>query len=333
MAKAQTDNLILGNELTPITEKNFFKTEGYYNWCPSIIKGKDGLYHLFYSRWKKAYSFQGWLPLSEIAHAVSNTPVGPWTFKETVLTGRGKGHWGAIGAHNPKIEYFNKKYYLYYISNNYGERDYTQDDLIELAKTGFKHKDWMTLRNNQRTGVAVANSLNGPWMRLDRPIIEPSGPITRLTVNPAIAKGPDNKFYLVVKGDKPGETRFIRNQAVAIGKTPIGPFVLQPKPVIDYIDTEDMSIWYDQGRKRFYGIFHAPQGFLGLITSADGINWDKANGYVINHKEIVMADGSTLKPERVERPYVFVEKGKPVVLAVSVKQGNESWNIFIPIKK
>ena len=110
------DNLFLRDRLVPITGDNIFKTEGYYNWGASIVKGKDGKYHMFYARWKKEYKFTGWLTHSEIAHAVSKTPYGPWKIKGTVIKGRGMGHWDAITAHNPKIKYFDGKYYLYYIS-------------------------------------------------------------------------------------------------------------------------------------------------------------------------------------------------------------------------
>lgn len=105
--------------------------------------------------------------------------------------------------------------------------------------------------------MTVSNSIQGPWERLDKPLIEPSGPITTLTVNPAIDRGSDGNYYLIIKGDKPNETNFVRNQAIAISDSPTGPFVMQEKPVIDYMDTEDMSLWFDATRERFYGVFHA----------------------------------------------------------------------------
>ena len=124
------DDLFIRDRLQAVSADNIFKTEGYYNWCTSIVKSKDGKYHLFYSRWKKEYSFYGWLTHSEIAHAVSDSPAGPWKYKETVLKGRGKGYWDAITVHNPKIKSFEGKYYLYYCSTNLGDMDYTEEDLI-----------------------------------------------------------------------------------------------------------------------------------------------------------------------------------------------------------
>ncbi len=335
-AQDHPDNLFFKNRLQPISKENIFKSDGYYNWGASIIKGPKGKYHLFYARWKKEYTFTGWLLFSEVAHAVSNSLAGPWKYKETVLQGRGKGHSDAITAHNPKIKYFNGKYYLYYISTNMGDKDYSKEDLLETSKTGYSHPNWKVLRENQRTFVAVSNSLYGPWERPDKPLIEPTGPITTLTVNPAIAEGKDGKFYLIVKGDKPNEKRFIRDQAVAVSDSPAGPFRMQPKPVIDYVDTEDMSIWYDKVREWFYGVFHTNTagGFIGMVTSADGINWKKAAEYVLMKKVVPMSDGSVFKPDRLERPFVFTgEEGQPQVLSLAVKKGDDSYTIFIPVKK
>jgi alpha-L-fucosidase len=325
--------LFFKDRLQPLSEENIFKTEGYFNWCSSIIKGDDGKYHLFYSRWPKKYTFLSWLTHSEVAHAVSESPAGPWKYKETVLQSRGKGHWDAITVHNPKIKKFDDKYYLYYVSTNMGDKDYTEEELIETARTGYNHPNWKEyLRPNQRTGVAVAESINGPWKRMDNPLIEPSGPITTLTVNPAVTQGKDGKFYLIVKGDKPNETRFIRNQAIAVSTSPTGPFEMQPKPVIDYLDTEDMSVWYDHSRKQFYGVFHA-HTFIGMVTSADGINWKKATEYALMPKRLPLEEGGEIKPDRMERPFVYTENDEPQVMSLAVKKGDESYIVFVQINQ
>ena len=328
-AQPSKDDLYLYDKVQTITEDNIFKTEGYYNWGASIHQDKRGIYHLFYSRWKKEYTFTGWLTHSEVAHATSKSSAGPWKYKETVLQGRGKGYWDAITAHNPKIKYFEGKYYLYYISTNMGNQGISDKELLATAQTGYKHPNWQLLRPNQRTGVAVSTSINGPWKRMDKPLIEPSGPITTLTVNPAIDRSKDGKYYLVVKGDKPNTTHFVRNQAIAVSDSPAGPFEMREKPVIDYMDTEDMSIWFDKTRERFYGVFHA-HTFIGLVTSQDGINWKMANDHVLMLKSIKMKDGSVIEPDRLERPYVYTENGKPVTLSLAVKKGEESYNIHIP---
>jgi len=340
IAQESSETLDLGEMIKPLDEHNLFRDSLYYNWGGSILKGDDGTYHLFYSRWKKKYSFKGWLTFSEIAHAVSDSPLGPWKYKETVLKGReldsltkeGKleNHsWDAITAHNAKIKYFDGKYYLYYISTNFGDEAYTFDELLK-ANENLRDPKRGLLRKNQRSGVAVANSLNGPWKRMDMPLIEPSGPIVTLTVNPAIAKGKSGDYFLIVKGDKPNVKGFIRNQAIAIGESPVGPFVMQDKAVIDNLDTEDVSMWYDSNRDRFYAVFHA-HSFIGLVTAKDGINWRRATNFKITPKKILLEDGSWINPDRMERPFVYVEEGQPKVLLVAIKKGNDSYIACIPL--
>lgn len=325
------DALLFKDRIQPVTAENIFSDPEYYNWGASIIKGEDGKYHLFYSRWKKELKFTAWLTHSEIAHAVSDSPEGPWKYVETALKGRRGDHWDAITAHNPKIKYFKGKYYLYYISTYGGDRQISEAELVETAAAGYTHKYWWLLRNNQRTGVAVADNLSGPWVRQEQPLIEPSGPITTLTVNPAITHGPDGKYYLIVKGDKPNEERFIRDQAIATSDHPDGPFQMLVKPVIDYLDTEDMSVWYDDKYQHFYAVFHA-HTFIGMVSSRDGKEWKKATEYVLTGKEIVLESGDTLVPDRMERPFIYYEDGLPRVLSVAVKKGDDSYCVFLPIR-
>ena len=329
--------LQLKDRLQPVSEGLFFRSDEYHHWGSSIIKGDNGQYHLFYSRWPKKYSFPAWLIFCEIAHAIADNPTGPWTYVDTALAGRGKGFWDAINAHNPKIKFFDGRYHLYYIATNWGDAEYTRQDLVKAALGGNPDLRWKAIRANQRTGVAVADSLNGPWRRLDHPLVEPVGPITEIAVNPAIDRGRDGKYYLIVKGDKPGSTRGARNQVLAIGNSPTGPFEIQSTPVIDYMDTEDMSIWYDGDSERFYGIFRVthrePKMFIGLVSSPDGFHWDRNPEHVLDPKEIPFVDGGVIKPDRFERPFVYRENGDPMVLSMSYRKGDDTACVFIPMGK
>lgn len=336
--------LHLADRLLPVPDENVFRTEDYHTWCNSVIKGEDGKYHLFYSRWPKKYLFPAWLTHCEVAHAVADSPYGPWTFVDVALSGRGQGHWDAITAHNPKIKKFGDKYYLYYISTNWGNYDYTAEELAETAIGGNPDPRWKVLRSNQRTGVAVSDTPYGPWERMDQPLIEPTGPIVTIAVNPAITQGPDGRYYMIIKGDTPGSKRGQRSQALALGDSPIGPFEIQSTPVIDHMDTEDMSIWYDEERERFYGIFRVthrePKMFIGLMNSKDGMHWDRESEFVLNPKELPMANGRRVHPDRLERPFIFREDGVYKFLSMGFKVedpfGNglkdDSGIIFFPLQ-
>ena len=326
-----TDDLNLSAMMRPADPALFVHDSVYYNWCNSIIKDDKGMYHLFYSRWPKSIGFYSWLTHSEIAHSTATRPEGPYKMGKTVLTAR-KGKWDAVTAHNVKVEQFDDTYYMYYTATNTGKEQLSEKDLVEAAETGYSHRHWPLLRSNQRTGVATSQSLDGPWRRLDKPMIEPHGPIKTVTVNPAVCQGPDSRYYMIIKGDdrKSQKPRLV--QAIGTSDTPTGPFRLEDKPAFADIPTEDVSMWYDQNRKRFYAIFHAHgANFIGLITSEDGINWQKAKHYEVCKKEVPLNDGTLMKVERMERPFVYVEDGKPKLLLFGVKKGNDAFIVFFPL--
>ena len=333
-AQNYKSEIVLSDKVQPLSQNNIFRDSEYFNWCNSIIKGKDGKYHMFYARWNRDKHFQAWLTHSTVAHAVADYPEGPYKYVNTVLDFQKdeyrKG--GMITAHNPKIKYFNGKYYLYFISTKF-YRDINNDELLKLAKLGLSNNDRKYLREQQRTFVAVADDLNGEWKIRKESLLEPSGPIRTLVVNPAITQGPDQRFYMIVKGDKPGTTKFERNQAVAISDYPDHGFVLQSKPVIKDWDTEDVSMWYDKVSERFYAVFHAHK-YIGMMTSKDGINWEKAQDFVVTKKCLQRKDGKEpLLPGRMERPFVFIEDNIPSVLGLAISKNGDSYILTIPLEK
>ncbi len=304
-----------------------FADPEWYNWGASVIKADDGRYHMFYARWAKRYTFYGWLGRSEVAHAVADNPLGPWRYVDTALAMNTE-DFKQVTAHNPKIKRFGGKYYLYYIATHGIKGD---EKLLDMSKTGYSHPSWKPLRENQRTFVAVSESLNGPWKRLPHVVVEPAKTIKTLTVNPAVTQGPDGTYFMIVKGDKPGTEKFIRNQALATAKRPEGPFEIYHKAVIDTFDTEDTSMWYDKTEMCFYAVYHAHTK-IGLITSKDGFAWEKAANSPLTTKEIRFDDGSIFKPDRMERPFVLTdEAGKAIVLYVAIKKGDFACNIQLPM--
>ena len=85
MLRAQKiDNLIelkqksqnpLFHQLGKAIKTPAFESEGYWSWGSSVVKGDDGKYHMFVSRFPKSLPFHpGWMVASEIVHAVSNVP-------------------------------------------------------------------------------------------------------------------------------------------------------------------------------------------------------------------------------------------------------------------
>jgi len=342
MAQKGTDDLDLAHKILDVSEKNILRNSDYHNWGSSIVKGEDGKYHLFYAQMSQKIGFSSWLTDGIISHAVADSLTGPYAHKEVVLKGRGPGYWDAYTAHNPRIKFFEGKYYLYYMSTNTGDRTLTENEWEEAIHGGITNEFRALVRMNQRIGVAVSENVNGPWERFDKPIVEPSGPIAQITCNPAVTQRPDGGYIMIIRGDKPNvkyangkwpaQNELIRSQAIALSNSPTGPWEVQPKLAVGNLNSEDPAIWYDVKRERYYGVYHA-FGYMGMITSVDGLNWQKAKHYKVLDKAINKADGQKILAGRLERPFIYVEDGVPKVLTVAVlEKGNNSYSLFIPLE-
>lgn len=312
-------------------------------WGGSVVKGADGLYHMFYSRWEKELGW-AWETDSEIAHAVAESPFGPFKHKDVALPVRGAEYWDGLCTHNPTVHYFDGKYYLYYMGNTGDGKVYSTPGTIKLNPVH---------RNNQRIGVAVADDPNGPWKRFDTPLIDVSPNEDALdalmTSNPSITKGPDGKYLMVYKAvmkKKPGVWGGPVVHCVATADSPTGPFKKYDKPVFQAeghdFPAEDPFIWYQEGKYRaivkdMHGAFTDAGRALVLFESEDGYDWKLANDPLVATLKIDWADGTTQEVEHLERPQLFIEDGKPVALLCASDVKDEkgvlhSFNVQFPVK-
>ena len=96
-------NLDLRAWLQPVPVTARFSVPDYYVWCGSMVRDDKGKCHLFYSRWPKRLGFDAWVSHSEIAHAVSDNPLGPYRPVDVALPPRGKEFWDGLCTHDPTV--------------------------------------------------------------------------------------------------------------------------------------------------------------------------------------------------------------------------------------
>lgn len=334
-----TDDYNLSAMMQPVSEENIFYNKEYFNWGSTIIKEEDGKYHLFYDQMPKKHSFYSWLTDGRVSRAIANSPTGPWKHVEVVLEARGGSFWDQYTVHCTKAYKFDGKYYLYYMSTNSGNMNLTNEQLDEIRHEPWKHDNLRgMLRLNQRLGVAVADKIEGPWKRYDRPIFEPQLPIANQSNNITVTKRAKGGYLMIVRGDQPDQPfgEIVRMQAVLFADNPIGPWKMQEKPVVINYNSEDPEVWYDAERKRYYNLYHA-FGYMGMITSTDGLNWERAKNYKVADKEYKTTDGKMIPVHRYERMGIYLENGKPAVMTAGIltKEGDviDTYSLFIPLKQ
>lgn len=326
--------------IQPTPETARFADPDYYIWCGSVTLGDDRKYHMYYSRWPRKLGFNAWVTHSEIAHAVADSPQGPFKHAGVVLPRRGREYWDGLNTHNPTILRSGDRYYLYYMGN-------TGDD------QPMKTLNW-THRNNQRIGVAVAESPYGPWQRFDQPLVDvsadPDAPDALLASNPAVARRPDGGYLMVYKAvaiKRPMPFGGPVVHLTATSDSPTGPFTKQLKPIftspgVDF-PAEDPFVWYDYEAARYLAVVKDFKGHftkagqsLALWESENGLDWKLSAHPLVSPVEILWQSGRRQKLNSLERPQLlFGPDGRPHSLLVAVDEEESrphSYNVQIPLK-
>ncbi|MDB4584849.1 glycoside hydrolase family protein, partial [Draconibacterium sp.] len=272
--KTEPGKLNLARMFQPVPKSAKFINDSCFIWGGSLVKSEvDGKFHMYYSRWPKELGMSAWVTHSEIAHAVADSPFGPFEFKGIALSLRGREFWDGAVTHNPTIHFFDGKYYLYYMGT-------TGDS--EAENQYWEH------RNKQQIGVAVAENPYGPWKRFDKPLIGISADSTAhdalMVSNPSVTKTPDGKYLMVYKAAAKKLPMPMSGPVVhltAIAEKPEGPFVKQMKPIFTAKDAEfpaeDPYIWsaddcYYAIVKDMRGAFTDSGRSLVLFYSIDGMD-------------------------------------------------------------
>ncbi|AQG81968.1 glycoside hydrolase family protein [Spirosoma montaniterrae] len=339
------DTLDLNALMQPIEPRSVLRDPNWFIWGGGCVKTHDGQYHMLFARWPKKEGFNAWVTHSEIAHATSTSPLGPWTVTGSVFARR-PGFWDADNLHNPLVLEFDGKYYLYY-SGNFGTRDGTKEG-------------WWIHRNNQRLGVAVADHPAGPWKRFDKPLLEPTpGSFDGLLVNsPTVARNSNGQYIMVYKGVSEGKMPFggkVR-MGLATADNPLGPWKKENITLFDHpteqFPTDDNYIWCQNDRfyaivKDYRGIYtqqarpgSAEKESLVLFTSETGRDWRLAAHPFVSDFRIRWADGRVSdRLHRLDQPQVWLENGKPSVLFLAVKAKDDkddtdlSYNVQIKLNR
>jgi hypothetical protein len=323
--------------LKPVPATARFVDPDWYIWGGSMVRDEAGTCHLFYSRWPRKLGMSAWVTHSEVARATAPDPLGPFEHAGVALPARGRDYWDGSTTHNPTVHRFNGRYYLYYTGNR-------GDGEVPARGLNFLH------RNNQRVGLAVAESPEGPWERSDAPLIDagavPEAPDRLCTTNPAITQMLDGRYLLIYKAVGTADPLPFGGPVVhlaAVAEGPAGPFRKQDGLIFtrpgERFPTEDPCIYTRDGRswaivKDFKGVFTGAGRSLALFTSADGLDWEPADPPLVTGLSIQWHDGPRQELHRLERPQLWQDGDDDGVLYCAASEEpteGHACNIHIPV--
>jgi hypothetical protein len=298
-APVKTEARSLKDCLQPAPKNGGFAMDGFILWCSSVIKVGD-TYHMFASRWPLQYGLGGWTKYSECVRATSTSLFGPYQFQEVVLQKR-TNNWDNSRVHNVKIVKAGNKFVLYHINSA------------------------------NQTGYAVADSVTGPWTRLDKPVIKAS--------NPAILVKPDLSIYVFCRlKDSAQVNRGIAFTAPSYDGTYS---VMQNGDNLlpENCELEDPTIWWANNQ---YNILL--NDWKGKATgvgkggaqyfSKDGVHYQFMTREPVFTKTVPYDDGTSETFSRRERPFVYTnEKGEVIALFTACMPKDEHARVVVqPVK-
>jgi len=326
-----------------------FAMEGYWVWCGSVARGEDGRYHMFASRWPKAYPFfQGYTAASEIVRASADHPAGPFEFEELVLGPRDPAFWDGRMTHNPFIFGTEAGWFLFYCGATYpGEA--TPEAMWELNREtdcGWNGRmpPWM---NAMYTGVARAETITGPWERPAAPLALAFSAEHERVVNGVAVQTFEGACRLYYRNTGHG-------LATACADHPAGPYPRESMHL--YADhqrepyTEDPVVFragrhYEMLSKDGTGRLTGEPFALLHSVSRDGIHWRPAAAPKGASRRVRWDDGRVREQGNLERPFVLMEAGEPAYLYAATSDGvhretepahknaEHTWNMVIPLTR
>lgn len=318
--------------LKPIPSAGVFRQDGWHLWGGTALFHENRWYRIF-ARWKKEAGFNAWVTHSEIAGAVGDGSLGPWSEIRTLLGRSDASDWDH-NFHNPFLVMFDGRFWLFY--------------------TGTRgNGEFWNHRNNQRIGVAVADHPLGPYERLPAPVIDVSsgGWDHLITACPIVSRGPDGLFRMIYKGVSDGPAPFggTVRMGLAIAEHPSGPWKKQKgnffcKDGVQFT-TDDNYFWYQDGSYwaivKDYGGHYQDQEKKALVvfSSPDAIHWEPVSpDPVLSTFSLMFDDGKRRPFFRVEQPQlVFDSSGRSIALCLSIKEKPDkededlSYTVMVPL--
>ncbi|MEA1949931.1 MAG: family 43 glycosylhydrolase [Planctomycetota bacterium] len=255
--RAQTETAIPPELATPNYRISDITGIGYdeqWERCDSsnIIKVGD-IYHVWYTRFKARTE----LYAGTVYHATS-TDGRNWNERKQAIGPGPAGTWDNFGVITPYMFVENGKYYLYYTASQ------------ELPGEPWNIRG----KNNRRhIGLAIADSPDGPWKKLPKPILSPGkkGEWDDYLVDDTNVILRDGKYWLYFKGYNWPTTWKHTRWGLAVADKPTGPFAkYKSNPILD--SGHCVCVWPHGPGIAALVDDAGPQKFTVQYTS-DGINF------------------------------------------------------------
>ena len=291
-----------------------------WTWGGSVIRdSRDGRYHMYVMHLKEHCGIQCYQSNGQVLHATANAPEGPFTVQGVALDPR-PGKWDSDTLSEPSVYRApDGTFLLFYMGLN---------DTVPRPFNCMKaDTQCRGIGGVRKIGVAFATSLDGPWQRLDEPLLGPNPAPkdshgspncdTHDVSNPAVAFAPNGSAIMAFKGEG-----HCGQGVMGFATAPHwrGPWTRPQgtsKGSMAYRmgarACEDPYIYWDAQAGLYRMLSHACEapGLGGHFFSHDGLAWSEAwtdNITWAYNAQVPLANGHIRTFYRRERPQVLLDE-------------------------
>jgi len=306
----------------PSSFKTGYQEHNTSSWGGSVVKIGD-VYHMYVSRMSGFCGLNCWEGNSEIAHAVSNTPLGPFTFSEIVLP---------QFAHGPTIHQLDDgTLVLFHLGcSTPGNPVPDHPPCTCPYRNGTSGGGFISTPNPRATcssdyiSLNTAPGPNGPWTMIGRR--NPTAGWASGTTNPGLLIYANGTALMAYRGNAiagPDSSNEFLGLAEATTWKDNFASLDSSAPIVSHIG-EDPYIYQDK-RGNYHIVYHDMEGADrgGHAFSSNLKDW--YNGPVPCYTgEVHYDDGSSRKFQKRQRPQLIFEGGVPQYLYTGVIPGGDT---------
>jgi hypothetical protein len=258
-------------------------------WDGKIIKGPDGKYHMFASRWDQSKGMSGW-GKSVAVHAVSDNPTGPYVDKGICYPDNqgGKGH-NVTAAVLPDGRYA------------------------------------IIVSDTRPAEVFISSSLDGPWAYQGPIAIDPNGYDSSGTrMNLCLCIRPDGGFLMATRFG----IMMLSTSGIMGPYKVQGPRVYQNVSGLNNSAREDPCLWFSGGQYHLVVNWYNDRKAYHF-TSPDGVtNWKNMGlAYDPTANFVRYSDGTVNHWYKMERFNVLIENGHVTDFTLAVIDVDKSLDL------
>lgn len=275
--------------------------ESYTYWDGGIIKGDDGRFYMFGSRWPERLGHEGWFQ-SEAIYAVSDNLYGPYEDKGVLWPDYYDG-----AGHNVFSFCICENDPLY-------EEGYRYAVCVSDVHKGVGYAGYSPANGS----IHIAKDIEGPWELVDNGnngVMKTSRDMG--LVNVSIAVNPNGGYVAINRYGDIATTDSLKDQWTVHVK---GLWSQVPGMPVSAQCVEDAVTWYSNGM--FHIVVNKWDARIAYyLTSENGIDgWQLHTGaaYTPDHDFIRYEDGTVNNWYKVERPNVYIENDTVKAMIFSV---------------